>query len=114
MSPTPTIPPTGGDAAGFLRDERGHRSSARLWLSIVLTFTLALIALASCTDAVEVPAPAWALLTAVITYLAMGAWGPRIAQYISPAAQGIVESVSQAARAAIKRRDPALGIEETK
>ncbi len=81
---------------GFLHDERGSRSSARLLLIGALLFAGALIVLDSL--AWNVPGPAYVLMGTVCTGLLAWAAGPRIAQYVGPQLGGVAAAVAAAAR----------------
>jgi hypothetical protein len=92
---------------GFIHDERGSRSSARLLLYIVTAQIIHLIE-AAVFFAAKVPAEAWVILTAMFMALAGWAAGPRIAQVISPIGTKALESLADVIRA---RRDPKDGVE---
>jgi hypothetical protein len=94
-------------AQGFVHDERGSRSSARLLLYITTAAILGCIAATSLWR-VAVPGEAWAILTAMETMFTVWAAGPRMAQYLSPLAQTAVSKMADVIRA---RRDPKDGIE---
>ena len=81
---------------GFLHDERGSRSSARVLLIGALLFAGALIVLDSL--AWNVPGLAYVLMGTVCTGLLAWAAGPRIAQYVGPQLGGVAAAVATAAR----------------
>jgi asparagine N-glycosylation enzyme membrane subunit Stt3 len=84
----------------FLTDERGARSSARLLLWIELAVITAQTSAAVFLG--KNPSNAiWSLHAGIITALAAGAWGPRVAQYLAPQLAGFAQSVGAALR-----RDP--------
>ena len=94
---------------GLLDDERGVRSTARALLWLVVLFALGLIAVDTFT-ACEVPGPAYVFLGGVVPLLCMGAWAPRVAQYIGPAIGGFAGALTDAV---FKRREPTTGTETT-
>jgi hypothetical protein len=95
------------DQDGFLRDETGGRSSARLLLYVTTLAALTLIA-ASTFWHVPVPGEAWTILAAMQMSFTIWAAGPRMAQYLVPVAQQAVQSLADMIRA---RRDPKEGFE---
>lgn len=94
----------------FLQDETGSKSSARLswWISLVFTLSILLVDMFTRFD---VPESGYPLLTTVLMLCGGWAAGPRIAHYLFPQLAAAVQSVADAAA---KRRDPGLGIEETR
>lgn len=90
------------EAKGFLKDERGNRSSARLSWWITLLFTLLMITIDTFSK-IDLPAPAYAFLTTVVMFC--GGWcaGPRIMQYVAPQISSAAKVVAEAAT---HRHDP--------
>ena len=84
--------------SGFLTDERGSRSSARLYLALALLFTGVVIALDSAFPWWSSLAAVYALLGTICTGLLAWAAGPRIAQYIGPQVGAVASGIAAAAR----------------
>jgi hypothetical protein len=100
------------ETPGFLQDERGTRSSARALLWIVVLNAIA-IAWADIITA-DVENAVYAFLSGLITALACGAWGPRVAQYLAPQMAGTARAIGEALRSkGAYARDPKKGIEPT-
>lgn len=80
---------------GFLRDEQGNLSGARLMLAGSLLYTLVMVVLDS-LKVITIPGPAYVLLGTIFTGLLAWAAGPRIAQYVGPQAGAIAQGIAAA------------------
>lgn len=91
----------------LIHDETGKVSTARsaFWLTLVIT--LSLVVADALSTAVDLPDPAYALLSGLTIALAAWAGGPRMAQYLAPAASQVASAVAAA------KRDRKAGIEPT-
>lgn len=98
-----------------LKDERGHWSSARVFLSVWLANAIVYTWMRWDTVSLGV---VLTFFTAVGTPLIVWTAGPRIAQYLGPsvggAVQGVAESAKSLAAKVAARRNTAEGYEETK
>lgn len=94
-------------------DEKGNYSAARVYLCGCLAYQ-AIYLLVAPHDATL--GLILTFFTALDTPLIVWAAGPRIAQYLGPAAGQIVQGVADSAKAlaekVAKRRDPKAGLEE--
>lgn len=90
----------------LLKDEQGSWSSARCSFWLTLLFTLLLIALDAFTRTDVVP-DAYALLGTIVTFCAVWASGPRMAQYLAPQIGAAVKGIAEAGKARLKGTDNA-------
>lgn len=81
---------------GFLHDELGDRSFARLGLTYTLIFTGA--AVVAATAGLKIPAAAWPLLQNTIGGFMLWAGGRAVARYLGPQLAGMAQAVSSAAQ----------------
>ena len=97
---------------GYLQDEQGDYSLARVLCLVALLFTFWLVIKAS-DGAFDVPLPVWALLTSVDLALIGWAAGPRIMRYLGPqigaAAQGVASAGKRLAGMDNSRTDDERG-----
>ena len=77
---------------GFLHDERGARSTARVLLATTVLYTLILI-LGDALGWVAVGTDAYTLLGGLVTILGAWAGGPRAMQYLGPQLGAVLSRV---------------------
>ena len=77
---------------GFLHDERGARSMARVLLATTVLYTLILI-LGDALGWVAVGTDAYTLLGGLVTILGAWAGGPRAMQYLGPQLGAVLSRV---------------------
>ena len=78
----------------LFRDERGAWSSMRILLYVTFTQFVAMIWASAA--GVEFAAAAWVGISALLNILAVGCFGPRIAQYLGPQLGTMAQAVSSA------------------
>ncbi len=79
---------------GYLHDEQGDRSFARLCLSVVTVNILALVWVDVLTT-LDVPATAYALLGTMFTFLCIWAMGRAAMRYLGPQVGAVVAALSR-------------------
>lgn len=89
---------------GFLQDEQGNASSARLSWWIVFPFSLAAVA-AESLGLVAVSPGGYALLGTMLTFILVWTSGPRMAQYLAGQIGKAVQAVGAAAAQIKERRE---------
>lgn len=81
-----------------LKDERGSWSSMRILLFCAVIPLLILMTFLEGGKVMEFPQAVWTGWFGLGSMLTIGAFGPRMAQYLSPIGSALVSAVSQAKR----------------
>lgn len=92
----------------MLRDEQGARSAMRHLLFLIAIPMLVAMTLIEATRVHEFQQVVWTVWSSVTTFLVVGCFGPRIAQYLAPQIGTALTSVAQAIRT---RRSAEKGVE---
>lgn len=79
---------------GFMQDEEGNLSMARLMLVVWTAFTLVAVWL-SAIDRISLPDPAYPLLGSTLLAIVGWAAGPRIMKHIGGQIAGVASGISQ-------------------
>jgi|GEM_PF-1076051 len=90
---------------GFLQDEQGSWSTARVLLVVELVYLWVLALLATFLPGTEVPGEVWALHGSLVIALIAWAGGPRAMQYLGPQVAGVAQGIAGAVRERLRGTD---------